>query len=48
VEVYDIAAGEWSMMSSEMRVSRQMIAAPVHDDNLYAVGDGLNADVSHT
>jgi hypothetical protein len=38
VEVYDIAAGEWSMMSGEMQVARQYFATAVHGDNLYAIG----------
>jgi N-acetylneuraminic acid mutarotase len=47
VEVYDIAAGEWSMMSGEMQVARKMFAAAVHGDNMYAVG-GHGDDAAHT
>jgi hypothetical protein len=38
VEVYDIAAGEWSTMPVEMHVvARSSFAAAVHGDNLYAI-----------
>ena len=47
VEVYDIAAGEWSMMPGEMHVVRKDFAAAVHGDNLYAIG-GFNTDARHT
>jgi hypothetical protein len=47
VEVYDIAAGEWSMVSGAMHVARSRFAAAVHGDNLYAIG-GYGTDVRHT
>jgi hypothetical protein len=47
VEVYDIAAGEWSTMSGEMHVTRRGFAAAVHGDNLYAIG-GYVAAARHT
>jgi N-acetylneuraminic acid mutarotase len=47
VEVYDIAAGEWSMVSGEMHVARCNFAAAVHGDNLYAIG-GYDDEARHT
>ena len=47
VEVYDIAAGGWSMVQGAMQVARSVFAAAVHGDNLYAVGGG-SADARHT
>jgi hypothetical protein len=38
VEVYDIAAGEWSVLPVEMKVGRNKFAAAVHGNHLYAVG----------
>jgi hypothetical protein len=47
VEVYDIAAVEWSMVSVEMNVVQHRLAAAVHGDNLCAIG-GYSADARHT
>jgi hypothetical protein len=47
VEVYDIAAGEWNMVSGAMQVARSYFAAAVYGDNLYAIG-GSGADACHT
>jgi hypothetical protein len=47
VEVYDITDGNWSTLSSEMKVGRAFFAAAVCGDSLYAIG-GASVDARHT
>ena len=38
VEVYDIAAGKWSTMPTEMHFTRDSFGVVMHGDNMYAIG----------